>query len=1005
MNTPANAMRLGNDLRILPPRWIYFVLFTISGFSGLIYESIWSHYLKLFLGHAAYAQSLVLIIFMGGMGAGAWLTSRFTARLSIPLLAYVVVEILIGIMGLGFHGVFDSMMTTFYTSILPGVANPFLGGILKWSAAAMLIIPQSILLGMTFPLMSAGILRRYPDTPGGSIAMLYFTNSIGAAVGVLVSGFWLISLFGLPGTIMTAAMLNIGLALTVWVLIRLDPSPRTAPIEARPIADQDQQTSLSSLFLCAAFITGAASFIYEISWIRMLSLVLGSTTHSFELMLSAFITGLAFGGLWIKRRIDSIDNPVNFSGWVQILMAAAALLTLPVYAMSFDWMAGLMNTVQRNDSGFLAFTVGSHVIALAVMLPATFLAGMTLPLFTHVLMKQGGGEQSIGKIYSANTFGAIAGVLFAIHIGLPQLGVKNLVVLGAALDIILGVALIARSKSGRKSWQPVFAAVLACCAVLTAVTTFDLNRNLLISGVYRLGQPDILDDAKVVYYRDGKSATISFSVLATGMASISTNGKPDASMYIGGTNKRTNDEITMMMAGSLPLAYKPDARTIGNIGMGSGLTTHTLLADPYIEYVDTIEIEPAMVVGAQGFGEKIARAFDDPRSRIFTEDAKTFFSLHNKRYDIIVAEPSNPWVSGVSSLFSGEFYRMVRNYMVDDGIFVQWLQLYEFNDDLVFSVLKALSPNFDDYVIYNTDNIDILIIAKKNGELSEPDFSRIMNGQMAADLNRIDLRSEHDLLVRKTARKDTIEALFPYYDVPANSDYFPYLDLNAGKARFKREFVKLMTDWGAAPVPMLEMLHIDDLQLSATRRDSSFARLEAVGTAQTIFNELVAQDPNFGQSSLPSDVYLALQSVNLMRSDCSMTGNEANWQYAWFQIAQASLAYLDPAQAEQLVAAAYPEDCRTNARTQTVNWLNFYQAVASRNADSMANSGTRLLNSEAAFEPDKLQFVIAATMLGHVQKGNYADAVSIWRSHAEPVQLQAAPYTNLILQIASAHDS
>ena len=172
----------------------------------------------------------------------------------------------------------------------------------------------------------------------------------------------------------------------------------------------------------------------------------------------------------------------------------------------------------------------------------------------------------------------------------------------------------------------------------------------------------------------------------------------------------------MIMAAALPLAYNPDARRVANIGLGSGLTTHTFLADETIEQVDTIEIEPAMISRRAG----LRRARRDAPLRIraaaiHLEDAKTFFSQQHVAYDIIVAEPSNPWVSGVASLFSEEFYRSVRNYLTPDGIFVQWLQLYEFNDDLVMSVFKSLSQHFADYAIYNTDNTNILIVAKPDG--------------------------------------------------------------------------------------------------------------------------------------------------------------------------------------------------------------------------------------------------------------------------------------------------
>ncbi|MBT8077310.1 MAG: spermidine synthase, partial [Gammaproteobacteria bacterium] len=432
------------QLTFAAPRGLYFLIFAISGFAGLIYESIWSHYLKLFLGHAAYAQSLVLIIFMGGMAAGAWISSRLSPRWRSLLIAYAAVELVVGLAALAFHPLFAGLVDSFYATVLPATGDPLLGNALKFAAAGLIILPQSILLGTTFPLMSAGIIRRFPDTPGGSIAMLYFTNSIGAALGVLASSFWLIGKVGLPGTIGAAGLLNILLALAVFVLVRLDPESPAIP--QQPRAARGELSVLSRRFLLAAFITGAASFIYEIGWIRMLSLVLGSTTHSFELMLSAFITGLAFGGLWIKRRIDSIDRPVRFSGYVQLIMGAFALLTLPVYAQTFDWMAWLLQALELNEENYATFTVASHGIALAVMLPTTFMAGMTLPLFTHVLMKRGEGERSIGRVYAANTIGAICGVLFAVQVRQPMLRHKWQNLTGALLDIALGIFLHDRAE-------------------------------------------------------------------------------------------------------------------------------------------------------------------------------------------------------------------------------------------------------------------------------------------------------------------------------------------------------------------------------------------------------------------------------------------------------------------------------------------------------------------------------------------------------------------------------
>jgi len=199
-------------------KYLYAILFifTVSGFSGLIYESIWTHYLKLFLGHAAYAQTLVLAIFMGGMACGSWMCSRYSARWNNLLLGYALAEGLIGFCALLFHTVFDQAVQISYTGILPLFDSAVVANTYKWTLSALLILPQSMLLGMTFPLMSAGIIRLAPQKTGRILALLYFTNSMGAAIGVLASGFLLIRFLGLPWTIRLAGLINIAVALSVY---------------------------------------------------------------------------------------------------------------------------------------------------------------------------------------------------------------------------------------------------------------------------------------------------------------------------------------------------------------------------------------------------------------------------------------------------------------------------------------------------------------------------------------------------------------------------------------------------------------------------------------------------------------------------------------------------------------------------------------------------------------------------------------------------------------------
>src|SRR5438067_277412 len=202
-------------------RGALFALFTASGFAGLIYESIWTHYLKLFLGHAAYAQTLVLAIFMGGLAAGSWLSSRWSPKWRNLLAAYAVTEAAIGVLALVFHEAFTAATGLAFDAVIPRLAgSPWAITALKWGLSTALILPQSVLLGMTFPLMTAGVLRAFPDRPGRSLAVLYFTNSLGAAAGVVVSGFVLVRAVGLPGTVRVAALINVAVAAGAWVLAR-----------------------------------------------------------------------------------------------------------------------------------------------------------------------------------------------------------------------------------------------------------------------------------------------------------------------------------------------------------------------------------------------------------------------------------------------------------------------------------------------------------------------------------------------------------------------------------------------------------------------------------------------------------------------------------------------------------------------------------------------------------------------------------------------------------------
>ncbi len=829
-------------------------MFVLSGAAGLVYESIWTRYLGLFVGHSAYAQVLVLTIFLGGMSVGAMAIGRRSEQVRNPLRWYAYVELAVGIIGLVFHDVFVWVTQAAYDSIFPALGPGPMHTIVKWTIAGLLILPQSVLLGATFPLMTAGALRRSQANPGRTISLLYFANSVGASAGVLLAGFVLIAMAGLPGTLAAAAAMNLVVAVAVFLVSRRESAPSSDAMPAPSVDRLESDAEWISdgtrrLLLAVSFGTALSSFIYEIGWIRMLSLVLGSATHSFELMLSAFIFGLACGALAIRRRSDTGAASVRTLGYVQLAMGALAVATLPLYVRSFQWMADFMAAFTRTPAGYRAFSISRYAICLVVMLPATFCAGMTLPLITRLLLRGPNGERAIGVVYAVNTLGSIVGVTLAALVLLPILGLKWLLIGGAGVDVVLGVVLLAKD-TGRAQWWPQrrrWAPALAVVALFFIVgARADFNRGVLTSGVFRYGSAKAPRVSDVAFYSEGRTATVSVRrILSSGGLSLATNGKPDASLgpeWFHPPAKRgpfTHDASTQMLLPLLLLAHAPDARNAAVIGQGSGMSSHTLLQDPGLKRVVTIEIEPEMIRASRQFYPANRNVFDDPRSTFAIDDARSYFAAQGERYDLILSEPSTPWVAGVSGLFTTEFYAHVRRYLTPDGVFGQWLHLSEINDGLVLSVVRAVAENFPDYTVYAVGNRDILIVATNKAHLAKPDWRVFELPPVADALRRVYPLTRPIIEALHMADASTLAPLVQ--GGGGNSDFYPTLDLGAEKTRYMNEgatgFVGLVSDrFAIAPIleqrrvgvtgerytPIPYVPRLEAMELAARARDQRF---------------------------------------------------------------------------------------------------------------------------------------------------------------------------------------
>ena len=980
------------------PVGVFFALFTVSGFAGLIYESIWSHYLKLFLGHAAYAQTLVLAIFMGGMALGSWLVSRYTGRIRNMLVGYAAAEFGIGVLAITFHGLFNSVTGWALDSVLPALGGTGMVDVVKWAIASALILPASLLLGTTFPLMSAGVIRLYPDSGGRALAMLYFTNSLGAAIGVLASGFLLIAEVGLPGTILTAGILNITLALAVWAVAKRVPV--VGPALPAASGAGPAGSALSRTVLVLAFATGGASFIYEITWIRMLSTGLGASTHAFEVMLSAFILGMALGAFALRRQIERIANDVAWIGGVVLAKAVFAVYAVWVYDDVLDFIRWVMLATARTDQGYAVVNVAGMVASMIVMLPTAFCAGMALPLATRALTRRGLGEASIGRVYAANTAGCIVGATFATHLGMEWLGVKNLTGLGALLDMAAAFAILAVGLGRHQRLRALAAGGVLAAFCVAGFASIHLDLLRMGSGVFRYGVFADPGQEKVVFYRDGKTASISVFENVSGLRSIRTNGKADAALAMRQGANSSVDEETMLLLGALPLALKPDAALVANIGFGSGYTTRTVLGSPRVREVDTIEIERMMVEGARLFGERNRRAYEDPRSHIHIDDAKTFFAASGRRYDIIVSEPSNPWVSGVSTLFSTEFYGQIRRHLKDDGLLVQWIQSYEINVDLLATIFKALGSQFGDYAIYRAGAWDLVVVATKGPSL--PPLSAQIFGfpDLAADLATLGLRDLDDLKALRIAGRRAIEPLFARSNLPVNSDYFPVLDQHAPRARFKGESTDFRTIRdglvpvlaildGEARTPLARLDRLDrhnPVRVEMARAGAEAIRILLDGKAEAA-------------SVLPEPGKAAAVLAHGLLARCE--GAQTLWIEAVTDVVSRSAPFLARDDVKVVFEKARSSGCWRSLDETGRLRVQLLEAVNDRDPEKMREYAEALLRIEDPRLEGVKQGALVAALTGCLAAGRFDEARALWSRHGK--LLTRASQDSLPIRLLRAH--
>jgi spermidine synthase/tetratricopeptide (TPR) repeat protein/MFS family permease len=732
------------------------VLFIVSGAAGLVYQIVWFKYLSLFLGNTTYAQTIVLATFMGGLAIGASLWGRRADRAERPLALYAILELSIGVYCLLYPFLLnlfkEGFVSVVQSSNLPSDSTAVL--LLKLLVSILTLLLPTILMGGTLPVLVRFISHSVEES-GKNVATLYFLNSFGAVVGSLLGGFFLVPIEGLHATITATGVANVaigGIALALASLrFRVEPEPAVS--EAMPAgAFSDLQVSFA---VAVAGVSGLASMIYEVSWVRMLIPVLGSSTYSYTLMLVAFISGITIGSWLVSVSIHRIRNLVGALAFCQLGVGLSMAAMLPLYGLVpyYFWHAAAILT--RTEFTYPIYLAIQFVVGFAIMIVPTIFLGMSLPLASRIatrsVMVLG---RSVGNVFSVNTVGTVIGALSGGLLLIPLVGVRHAIEVGLILNLLAGMMLLFfHSEFGR--WKRV--ATLLGAAIATGAYfsfTTNWNQTVLLSGIFRQFGKDHAPPSsykeflqatranKAIFYKEGASATVGVIQTPTRDGTqkvLLINGKGDASSV--------GDLPTQVLLGQVPMLFHPHSDSVLVIGYGSGVTAGSVLTHP-VSFVQSVEISPEVIEASTYFEDVNNHPLQDPRMKLTIDDALAFLKLTRANYDVIISEPSNPWIAGIGNLYTVEFFTQCDRRLKNDGVMVQWFHLYEIDDETFRLVVRTFHSVFPHVTIWQSEVADVLLIGSKeplvfNEEALGGEFDL---PSVRADLKRIEIPDVATLL-------------------------------------------------------------------------------------------------------------------------------------------------------------------------------------------------------------------------------------------------------------------
>ncbi len=773
-------------------------LFTLSGTAGLLHEVAWARVLAQDLGASPPALAAVLASFLGGLALGGSAGARLAGRVGRPLRVYAGIEL-----GLAAFGLLAPVIASGLPAILEAAGPGFSDGapllLLRSGLAALVLVPSALLMGATLPFVVREAIGR--GAPGGTaVAFLYGANTVGGAAGACLGSFALLPLAGSRLTFVAAALLNL-IAGTGAALLLQARAPRVDPRPAgigEPAAGSAVSWRVFAGPDLAAFVGGLLFGALQIGWIRVAGLSFGSSVYALGATLTACILGLGAGPLLVGRCLATGGRGRRVAAIGALVAGFASLLLLPLLGALPLLAARLAGSL--GDRPLLMVGAEFGVLVLMMLLPATA-QGTVLPALIAAARDRGApAHECAGRLYAASTWGAVAGSLFAAHAGLPHLGTRGTLVgasLGAAL---LGATLLmpdrgrgvpaAAARPGRRPVQAGLAIGCAAAAASLAAMLPGWDRSVLSGGgflygaVYRGASMPRADLAglmrrrgEILFYRDAGDGLVTVRRNPAGVLSLQINGKTEASS--GG------DMPTQVLAAEIPLLLHQAPRNVLVIGLASGVTAGAALSHP-IDELEVIEISPAVAEAAALFDGVNNHALADPRLRLRLDDARGRLLVRPGRFDVIVSQPSNPWVAGVANLFTVEFYRLLRQRLSPGGVACQWLQAYRLAPDDFRSIVRTFLEAFPDATLWeeSAGGGDYFLIGGDGPLRADPRrLAAAAATQAWEPLRRVGLEAPADVLARFVAGPASLRTLAA--SAPPHTDDRLFLETRAPLALFR----------------------------------------------------------------------------------------------------------------------------------------------------------------------------------------------------------------------------